>query len=114
MKPRRCRGNYARSQSFRQRQAPPQTAAQTRWGVAIGGYEILPFGDGSIRAEWSGEDFYFSVEDGFLSRFRRPDAITDDGPRGTPSDVVSALVVMAGRPSVGAPADAGSTYWVRG
>lgn len=48
-------------------------------------------GDGSIRADRSGEDFYFSVEDGFLSRFRRPDAITDDGPRGVPSDVVSYL-----------------------
>jgi len=49
------------------------------------------YGDGSIRAEWSGEDFFFSVEDGFVSRFRRGEAITDHDPRGVPSDVVSYL-----------------------
>ena len=49
------------------------------------------YGDGSIRAEWSGEDFSFSVEDGFVSRFRRGETIAQDDPRGVPSDVVSYL-----------------------
>ena len=48
-------------------------------------------GEGSIRAEWSGEDSDFSVEGGFVSRFRREDAISDDDPTGAPSDVVSYL-----------------------
>lgn len=47
-------------------------------------------GDGSIRAELSGEDF-FSVEDGFVSLFRRGETIAEDDPRGVSSDVVSHL-----------------------
>ena len=42
-------------------------------------------GDGSIRAEHSGEGFFYRVEDGYLSRYRRAEDVTDDSPRPVPS-----------------------------
>ena len=48
-------------------------------------------GDGSIRAELSGEGFFYSVEDGYQSRYRRAEDVTDDGPQPVPSEVASYL-----------------------
>ena len=47
-------------------------------------------GDGSAHAERSGQDFYFSVEGGYQSRFRRADIDTGDGPSPVPSEVAAA------------------------
>ena len=48
-------------------------------------------GDGSAHAERSGQDFYFSVEGGYQSRFRRADIDTGDGPSPVPSEVAARL-----------------------
>ena len=63
-----------------------QTQAVSKWqclhaqlvdfaGVLQTGLPGHTLGVGSVRAAWSGDDFFFSVEQGFVSRFHRGESI---------------------------------------